>query len=60
MKVHKTMWVDPPAGWMYGFPKLYTPEVDGDLYTWLVDNGYPADHVDPSTLVRFWDAEDES
>ena len=32
-------WIDPPAGWKYGFPKLWNGE--GDLTEWLVSKGYP-------------------
>jgi hypothetical protein len=26
----KKIWIDPPSGWKYGFPKVYDREVDGD------------------------------
>lgn len=37
----KPLWVDPPSGWRYGFPKLYVPEQDGDMIEWMIRNGYP-------------------
>lgn len=59
MKEHTLMWVDPPRGWQYGFPKLYNPNEDGDLWEWLVNNGYPASELTPLTQVSFIDAEVE-
>ena len=52
MKVVETMWVDPPSGWQYGFPKLYTPSEDGDMTEWLVREGYPRHMITPTTNVR--------
>lgn len=39
----KRLMIDPPSGWMYGFPKEYPAEgLEGlTLAEWLVDNGYP-------------------
>jgi hypothetical protein len=34
-------YVDPPSGWMYGFPRLYDPQADGDMTAWLIAKGYP-------------------
>ena len=37
------VWVDPPSGYLYGFPKIYDPAVEtlplGEQ--WLLDNGMP-------------------
>ena len=33
--------IDPPSGWLYGFPKEIPDEKDLDINTWLVENGYP-------------------
>lgn len=49
-------WVDPPAGWQYGFPKLYDSEVDGDMTAWLVKHGYPVDEY--PDVVRAWPYEE--
>jgi hypothetical protein len=35
------IWVDPPSGWKYGFPKVYDPASDGDIMEWIVRCGYP-------------------
>jgi len=47
------MWIDPPYGWRYGFPKLY----DGNkpLDKWLVDSGYPYQDVNFAlNYLRTW------
>ena len=36
----KIKMIDPPSGWMYGFPKEIPEHVD-DTCKWLIDNGYP-------------------
>jgi hypothetical protein len=36
----KVMYIDPPEGWKYGFPKVLPKGVD-DVRLWLVRNGYP-------------------
>ncbi len=37
------LYVDPPDGWRYGFPKaLSADHIDGDVRPWLVEQGYPA------------------
>lgn len=38
-------YIDPPSGWMYGFPKEFPDGVD-DVNSWLVDNGYPKEEVE--------------
>ena len=40
----KHLWVDPPSGWQYGFPKIWNGE--GDITDWLVDNGYPIQKIE--------------
>ena len=55
--------VDPPGGWMYGFPK----EIKGDeevrnMIEWLVANGYPREVIKSygnHFYVRQW-TEDEN
>ena len=40
----KLILIDPPSGWMYGFPKAITQEQYKDitnLKQWCIDNGYP-------------------
>ena len=52
-KEYKVAWVDPPEGWMYGFPK----DVDEafhlmgrDKTQWFLDNGYPQNLIDKGML----------
>jgi len=32
--------IDPPKGWLYGFPKEIPEHVDNTVQ-WLIENGYP-------------------
>lgn len=51
----KHLWVDPPSGWQYGFPKIFNGE--GDIMEWLVDNGYPQKKIDQlgdNFYTRHW------
>lgn len=52
------MWVDVPSGWVYGFPKLYNPEEDGELAEWVYNNGYPRDKE--ILYHRMWEATDQN
>ena len=36
----KVKMIDPPSGWLYGFPKEIPEHVD-DTIKWLIENGYP-------------------
>jgi hypothetical protein len=54
----KKIWVDPPAGWKYGFPKVYEQETDGDMTKWMLKEGYPQREIDSCGshfYVRMWD-----
>lgn len=48
------IWVDPPGGWRYGFPKLYDEAVDGALPEWLKAQGYPEE----PEYLRCWSEEE--
>ena len=37
--------IDPPSGWLYGFPKEL-PEGVENVLAWLVENGYPQKEID--------------
>lgn len=45
MATNRDFWVDPPVGYLYGFPKLWKGsdvEINGDnIQKWLIENGYP-------------------
>lgn len=49
-------WIDPPSGYLYGFPKIWDSINDPPLPEWLAANGY--EDV-PTKWVRTWSAEDE-
>ena len=43
------LYIDPPSGWKYGFPKP-APEnlqtmTTAQLYQWFVENGYPQEEL---------------
>ena len=46
----KTLFIDPPTGWLYGFPKeapVNLRQMDADqFHEWLISNGYPQEQVD--------------
>jgi hypothetical protein len=56
--------IDPPAGWRYGFPKVYDNDpAKQSLPDWLLANGYPQKEIDNSgaKYCRFYthEVEDE-
>lgn len=40
------IWVDPPSGWKYGFPKLAPYPLPADMIQWVLDRGYPQSEID--------------
>jgi hypothetical protein len=44
------MFIDPPTGWMYGFPKPAPENIrdmtQAQLHEWFVANGYPQKELD--------------
>lgn len=58
MKVTKRVWVDPPDGHLYGFPKIYEPQKDGYVNHWLIRNGYPKEKIPIKGMyIRWWQVE---
>lgn len=57
----KVLMVDPPSGWMYGFPRVAPREVLEDnkkFRDWLSKHGYPDDQLDFAVNnTRFWEEE---
>jgi hypothetical protein len=58
---NKKVWIDPPTGFNYGFPKVYDPSDEVSFAQWLVREGYPqtlitelGDHF----YCRQWDYDD--
>lgn len=49
--------IDPPSGWLYGFPKPIPNDVK-DVKEWLVQNGYPKKIIDDLGkyfYCRYWE-----
>ena len=43
------VWVDPPSGWKYGFPKLMPVNKGAtkeELHAWIIKNGYPRKEIE--------------
>lgn len=55
------IWVEPPSGWHYGFPKIKKASDKRDMETWLIDNGYPKAMIGLTNLdfVRTWSVNGE-
>lgn len=56
------IWIDPPSGWLYGFPKIWDSNINPNLRSWIVEQGYPQSQIDylgRHFYVRKWSAEDE-
>jgi hypothetical protein len=54
------LWIDPPSGWRYGFPKIWNGQ--GNPLEWLVANGYPQKEIDQlgnHFYTRQWVATEE-
>lgn len=43
-------WIDVPQGYLYGFPKIYDPDLDGDLAEWIRAQGY----TEEAAWTRGW------
>ena len=41
----KKVWIDPPMGWMYGFPAIWDEEKETYIEM-LIRYGYPEDQVE--------------
>lgn len=60
---NRPLWCDPPAGHLYGFPKIYDCEKYPNFYKWLVDEGYPKKEIDKHEgqfYCRWWEVEGEN
>ena len=60
----KVLMIDPPGGWLYGFPKpvheeYHTLGSDFDLGCWLIAEGYPEKDVELALeYSRYWETDD--
>jgi hypothetical protein len=39
------VWVDPPAGWRFGFPAVWDSSEEPNVVKWILDKGYPEELV---------------
>ena len=54
----KVLYIDPPSGWKFGYPKILPKEVS-DVRQFLLDNGYPEKDVDFALrYLRMWEEEE--
>ena len=37
--------IDPPQGYLFGFPKVWDADKEPSVYKWMVSEGYPQDNV---------------
>jgi hypothetical protein len=54
--------IDPPSGWMFGFPKIIPADRRYDSLTWLVEQGYPEKLIEDlgeHFYCRYWDRPDD-
>ena len=58
---NKTQMIDPPSGWLYGFPKPYDKKKDGDLKDFFKKNGYPEKDINFALEnCRMWNVEENN
>tara|TARA_Y100000004_G_scaffold195394_1_gene262266 strand:+ start:547 stop:744 length:198 start_codon:yes stop_codon:yes gene_type:complete len=55
---NKVLWIDPPEGWKYGFPRSVPKGVEGDaIVEWMIEVGYPKEDIEACGehfLCRMW------
>lgn len=54
------LWVDPPSGWRFGFPKIWDKAKNPDFKLWLTSQGYPEQEYEKynGNYIRYWEAHD--
>lgn len=45
----EVIYIDPPGGWKYGFPKVIPRDKLNDPQKWLAENGYPKSEIEQFT-----------
>jgi len=49
------LYIDPPGGWRYGFPKPFPSGLDAyQTRTWLTANGYPLPYEGAADHCRYF------
>lgn len=57
----ENLFIDPPEGWKYGFPKIIPAEHQSRTLEWLVEQGYPQtllDSLGDYFICRYWNGEE--
>ena len=58
------MWIDPPEGWRYGFPKRVPATYlknETLMRLWFQQEGYPSNAIDMALRYsRYWSTEPEN
>lgn len=55
--------IDPPKGWMYGFPKPIPQNRLKDSTAWLIEEGYPESLIEEYGeyfYCRYWEEPEKS
>ncbi len=57
----KVTLIDPPSGWMYGFPRVYDRQPGQTLESWLEEKGYPKSMIPLAIKYsRYWESDFDS
>lgn len=48
-----TLYVDPPEGWRYGFPKAVPKDREAEIISWMLEQGYPKALIDEWAVAHF-------
>ena len=62
-KIHasRKVVVDPPSGWMYGFPATWDKDEYAEVEDFLKAKGYPEDQIDFACgYMRMWLPQEEN
>lgn len=45
---NKVLWIDPPEGWRYGFPRAVPKgiECEESIIKWMIECGYPKKKIE--------------
>ncbi|NDD84182.1 hypothetical protein EBZ38_07900 [bacterium] len=56
------IFVDPPSGWQYNFPKIWDKDKEPDMIKWLISHGYPQSMIEKMGdrfYCRFWNPDED-
>ena len=49
------LWVDPPNGHLWGFPKVWDSELYPSVTKWIHEQGFPDSKVEDLQWCRMWE-----